>query len=770
MRPTNPPTKGGGRSPKRKWVKWLKRFFWGATATLLAGFIGLGAYVWLVFNSLESRVALLPKKQAQLSLPPTEILSADGVVLCRLANERREPVSYPNIPKRVVDATIAAEDKRFWEHSGVDLSAIIRAVWINLRSGSVRQGGSTITQQVAKRLLTSGDRTFRRKVEDACLALQIERQYTKEQIIELYMNEVYYGSQAYGIKAAAAVYFGKPLDKLTLGQAALLARLPRRPSDDNPYVDPEAAKRNRNVVLGIMLEEGMISKAEHDAAEAEPVKLAAPQPVRQIGIRLAPYFVTWVLDQLRHTFPDEEYARGGYRIYTTLNLAAQKSAEDALHSTIRRYRNRRVTEGAIIIMRTDGQVMAMVGGSDFQRSQYNIITQGRRQPGSSFKPFVYSTALDMGVITPNSQISNERFVIRDRRTGRTIWSPEGGGTGGTVSLRSAITRSINTPAVHVCADVGPANVVRFAHDVFGFESELFPGPALALGASGVRPIEMARAYSVFATHGNRVEPYGIRRVVGPDGAIVGDYRPRIHVNVLSRSTVEPMRSILRAVVTSGTGRAAASVTNASGKTGTTNSFKDAWFCGYTEQLVAIAWVANATYNPKSTPPYSYGEMDHIFGGQVSAAMWASAVKPVQQIIGEERAHDGSWQEEDTGDVTLRVCSESGLRATPNCPSTESRKMSRDEARGLARCSLHAAPSPSVPDERPAPGPGETTPDLPPPVPSDPPPVAAKPVSDTIKVEVCVDTGLRATTYCRLKRVQSYKRGTEPTDYCHVHRP
>ncbi len=299
---------------KRPWVRFVKRAVWMTVALMLLGFIGFTVYVWSVFNSLASRVDLLTEKQAMLRKEPTEILSADGVVLARLADERRDPVAYADIPKVVIDATVAAEDKRFWDHSGVDLTAIVRAVWVNISSGSVRQGGSTITQQVAKRLLTSGDRTLRRKIEDACLALQIERAYTKEQVIDLYLNQVYYGSQAYGIKAASEVYFGKDLDELTIAEAALLARLPRRPSDENPYVDPSRAKENRNVVLTIMEDEGMISSDEFDRAVREPVNLIAPKPNSALGIKRAHYYTTWILSELREIMPDEDYRHGGYKI------------------------------------------------------------------------------------------------------------------------------------------------------------------------------------------------------------------------------------------------------------------------------------------------------------------------------------------------------------------------------------------------------------------------------------------------------------------------
>jgi penicillin-binding protein 1A len=687
----------------------------------------------------------------------------------------REPVSYQEIPKRVIDATVAAEDKRFWEHSGVDVMGIVRAVWINLRSGQVEQGGSTITQQVAKRLLTSGERSFRRKIEDACLALQIERQYSKEQIIELYLNQVYYGSQAYGIKAAAEIYFGRPLDQLSLSQIATLARLPRRPSQDNPFVSMDAAIANRNTVLQIMLDEGMIDQQAYDTAINEKLRLVSAKPISQVGIRHAPYFTTWVLDNLREKIPSEDYARGGYKIYTTLNYKAQKEVEDGLASTIRSTRRRGVTEGAMVVMDTNGEIVAMVGGNDFDRSQYNVVTQGHRQPGSSFKPFVYSTAIELGTLRPNGSVSNAAIHIK---TPSGYWSPKGGGHGGSVSVWTAFTQSINVPAVHVCMDVGPENVVRVAKEVFGFKSDLFPGPALALGSSAVSPLEMAQGYSVFATGGNRATPFGIRRIVGPDGGIVAQYRPLIAQNVLSPATTDALRTLMRGVVTSGTGRAASSVPDARGKTGTTNSHKDAWFCGYTDHLIGIVWVANARYDGHEV---TYGPMAGVFGGQVPAALWAKTMGPLEAMFadrpapnldGEKTAVDQAGRD---GFMMVRICRDSGLRARRNCPYFLKR-MTAEAADDLEYCQEEHRPgvarnddeAPPVTDENSPPGPNDDAP-----VPPTPPriqPPRATTESSTISVEICVETGLRATTYCPQKRVEKFKRGSEPSDFCHVHHP
>ena len=752
------------RKPTPTWWKWTKRVFWSFSLLLLAGFIGFSIYVVRVYKELEPRVAALPQLEADLNREPTVIYSADGKILYQMEAERRTAVSYTQIPQQIINTTIAAEDRRFWTHSGVDLTAIARAIWVNLRAGSARQGGSTITQQVAKRLLTSGERTFRRKIEDACLAVLIERNYSKEQIITLYLNQVFYGSGAYGIYSAAQTYFGKTLDKLTLAESAMLARIPRRPSDENPFVDPDAAKKNRNIVLDIMLEENMITKSQRDSSSAASINLA-PKPGEQQGIYRAPYFVTYVLDEMRKEFPNEDFARGGYKIYTTLNLQAQTDAENAVKQTLADWRRRRVTEGALLVSDISGQILAMVGGSDFRRSQYNAVTQGKRQPGSSFKPFVYAAALERGLIKPNSMVSNAPFVEGN-------WRPRGGGKGGSVSVQTALVKSINVPAVHVGKMVGASQVVQFAHQVFGFTSELAPVSSLPLGASAVSPLEMAEAYSVFATHGNRVKLFGIRRVVGPNGAELRNYQPRVFENVLSEATVEPMRDILRRCVLYGTGHNAKGVKNSAGKTGTVDSYRDAWFCGYTDELIGIAWVTNATYDPNRSPAWKYAPMLGVFGGDAAAQMWAKALKPIQELVGEKssgyspKSYGGG---ELTDEVTVTICTDTGDRATKGCRKTETKLMKRSDAAKLLPCGLHGAPTD---DPNPFEQPIKDPPADPSALPPDSAPSATPPPTSggEVSVEICIDSGMRATQYCPVKRVMSFMRGEEPKGVCKLHAP
>jgi len=759
--------KAGGGKPRPRWVRVLKRTSAVVAVLLLMGFVGGAVYTWVAFQSLKDRVTQLSRIEKILMREPTQIISADGVVLYRMTTEHREWVEFPEIPKVVIDATVAAEDERFWSHPGVDGMAVVRALWVNLTSGRVRQGGSTITQQVAKRLLTGGERTLRRKVEDACLALQIERQLTKEQILTIYLNEVFYGSGAYGIKAAAKVYFGKELKDLTAGEAALLARLPRRPSSENPFVNPKVAVENRNIVLEIMRDKEWIDSTAYAKAKDEPLKVNEDQQQVHIGIMRAPYFVTYVLEEMRSEFPNEDFARGGYKIYTTLNTKAQEAAEEAVREAVAKNKSRRVTEAAMVVTDLSGRVLAMVGGTDFKRSQYNIITQGRRQPGSAFKPFVYAAALETGKIKPNSSISNEPFVWRNPASGE-VWRPKGGGTGGTVSVQSALTRSINVPAVHVGMMVGPQVVANFSRQVFGIQSPLYPGPALALGSSAVSPLEMAEAYSVFATGGDRVKPYGITKVVGPGGVTLREYKPRIIGNVLSEDNAKVMNDILHHVVSGGTGSRARSVVNAAGKTGTTSDHKDAWFCGYTTKVIAIAWVANATYDPERNPPWMYGEMRGVFGGEVTAPMWAAAVKPIQQLLREEatgyrpKSYGGGAVPDE---ISVSICVETGDRAVKACPRKETRMMPKEEAAELPSCGSHGDLSEEPPPAQ-LEGGSETAP--PPANGGGTPPTRT--ATGTVEITICVQSGGRATTYCPQKRRQRFPIGEEPIAPCTTHQP
>ncbi|MCH8979603.1 MAG: transglycosylase domain-containing protein, partial [Armatimonadetes bacterium] len=351
--------------------------------TWILACVGLMSVVVVGKQRLDKAVLLVPNLPTvieNVNNRPSVIVSADGVVLYSIQAQYRRPVSIEKIPQKVIDATEAAEDKRFREHDGVDFKTMFGILAQTIREGEVPRGGSTLTMQMAKRLYTSTDRTMDRKLDDMALAMMIERSLTKDQIIELYLNQIYYGELAYGIGAAADVYFGKTdLYDLTIAEAALLARLVRRPSDENPFKNPKVAKRNRNLVLKLMWDQGKINEEEYDEAIAEKLTLAERRPQTVSGRKDAPYFVDYVLRFLKKNHPDIDLTRGGYRIETTINSELQKFAETTIDEAVEELAGQRVTTAAMMLIGFDGKILVHVGGSDYGRNQYDVLTQGRRQ-------------------------------------------------------------------------------------------------------------------------------------------------------------------------------------------------------------------------------------------------------------------------------------------------------------------------------------------------------------------------------------------------------
>lgn len=743
--------KHGRTNTRRRPRPWLRRF---KIAFALLFITIVGGLVWAsVFwrKQLDHAAALLPTLpdvMSQLATQPSKIVSADGTTLLMISTEYRRPVKIADVPKTVIDATLAAEDKRFYSHSGVDSIALLRTVLTNAREGRVAQGGSTLTMQLAKRVYSEGERTMQRKVQDMALAVMMENELTKDQILELYLNQVFYGSGAYGIQAAADVYFGKKLQDLTIGEAALLSRCVRRPSHENPYVNLNRAIENRNVVLGIMREEGMITEEEYAKAKKEPVKLAGKRAHYVTSKKIAPYFVDYVLDSLRHELEGVDISRGGYTIDTTIDLRLQKIAEEEVNDLVRRFNKRGVRTAAFLLLDREGRILAMVGGKSYETNQFNMITQGKRQPGSAFKPFVYAAAFELGQLRPNDTISNERLAIRDEYSGK-VWSPDNssGRAGGRVSVRSAMASSINIPAVRTLQLAGITNTIGIAQSSFGFKSKLDPYLPLALGASAVSPMEMAAGYSVFMLDGNRVTPFGVRRVIGPDGKVVIVNEPRIVPNVIRRKTAEDIDDLLRAVVTSGTGRRAQSVLNARGKTGTTSEHRDAWFCGYTDELIGIGWIANEQYNEK-TKSWTYRPMPGVFGGEVTVQMWRQIMERAQKVIGETKSSRKRLNESFE-------------------PRRKEEPLEEEPPAGGEEDLPPEQPEDIAPSEPPAPpenNPSTTA--------SRPKPTAQPAVSGAtmVTVDICAESKARANMYCPEVEIKSMSPDQVPRRTCRIHGP
>jgi len=768
---------GGQAQPrKRKKRRWWKRLLAYLTLLFLILLLGGMTFAGVLYYQVAQ---MMPSVSVIENYQPRDasfIYSADGVLLARVAEEYREPATLEEIPQHLINATIAKEDRRFWQHSGVDWRGTARALWINLTVGDIKQGGSTLTQQLARNVFLTQQRTIARKIQEIILAQEMERRLTKERILELYLNQVYYGNGAYGVKAAARVYFNKPLEKLTLAECALLAALPQRPSGYDPFSNPDEAIFQRNLVLDLMAREGYITPAQRDAAKAEPLRLSPSRPRSRF---LAPYFVMDVLRELEALYGRELLLQGNLKVNTTLHMGMQRVAEAALQRGIQAFRAQGVTQGAIVLidLRT-GQIRALVGGANFRRSQFNNITQGRRQPGSAFKPIVYATAFELGKLTPNSTLPDTPLDLP--AGGGKRWRPQNadGKFRGTVSVTRALAASINIPAIRAAQLVGADKVAEFARTRFGIESPLDPVLPLALGASAVRPIELARAYSVFPLKGNRIEPFMIRRVEDRNGVVLLEQQGQITPNVISPQTAEWMDQILRTAVVSGTGKAAARIPNARGKTGTTSDYRDAWFVGYTDEYLALVWVASEYYNPQ-TQRWEYRPMKRVFGGTVCARIWADLMEQVNAI--EKRLQvqpvrpsqpaviepaPSPEQEplpaDNTGDEAPPPIAPPPAEETPRPPQEPS---AGTDSGSPTTTSAPTAPIASTPT---ATRTADTAPSVASGAPRESKPPAPPPPPEYITVSICADTGLIATDYCPEVVRKRFEKGKEPKSRCNRH--
>jgi len=772
--------------------------------------IGAGV-IW--FNALAAARDEMPSIESKLSdlrVVPSQILSSDGEVLYIEADEFREPVTLDKIPKIVQEAVVSAEDRRFFDHSGVDFWALVRAGFITAKDRRLSQGGSTLTMQLAKRLTSNGEKTFGRKLNDMAVAYEMENEWSKDHVLQLYLNEVYFGEGAYGIKAAALTYFGKQLDQLTTAEAAMLARCVRRPSDENPFKNLSRAIANRNIVLGIMRDDGIISQSQFDESSHEKVHLSSHKFIGSSRIIAAPYFVSSVLQDLKDNHPDIRLQDGGYKIYTTLNMKIQKTAEDSVSSVLSQFAGYNVNAGAVVLLNRSGGILAEVGGQDFRKDQFNIVTMGRLQPGSSFKPIVYSTAIANNIIGKDSYVSNERYVYRDPKTHKT-WIPrnDNGDYGGTVSVREALAQSINVAAVRTLAAVGIDKVIKYAHDVFGFTSKLPRYPALALGTCEVSPMEMATAYSVFFLNGNRFTAYTIDHINDSDGTEVYVESPQIVQNVLDSGTTTQMDSLLQGVVEEGTGQAAQVIDGARGKTGTTNDNKDAWFCGYNKNFLCIAWTGNETYDRKHHRYIRQSMSSHAFGGTVSIHLWvdtmqaaikdiSSAHAPVPQAPAPDKnsflatkppdsvkldpqnppgsGSDATGTTSGLDGATSATTTSGSTTSTATSGSTGNPDSSGDSGlstasttgtiQGTSTATTTGTVNPDSSQPNKLPGSSSTVP------PSAP--VVVKPRThahkkvEYVTVEVCADSGELATPYCPETVMRTFVKGQQPTHYCRLH--
>ena len=597
--------------------------------------------------------------------PPgrTEIRSADGVPLASLFVENRTEVKLDQIPKELRQATIDFEDRRFYEHHGVDLTGVGRALFRNIRHGDLKgEGGSTITQQLARNLGIGGltkEKSFQRKIHEWLLANQIEHSYTKDEILAMYLNDVYYGSGAYGVQAAAQTYFGKDVSKLDLAQCALLAGLPNRPYVFDPYKDKEASSNQRNTVLDKMLEAHDITPEQAAKAKAEYIHLASPHPPK-IGNKVyhAPYFVDYVVSQLKRKYGDDFLKHFNLTVTTTLNYGMQQVAEAAIKDGLSRSNYLGPNQACLIAMdHKTGEIKAMVGGRDYKFSQFNIATQGRRQPGSLFKAVVYSSAIEMGAVTEDTRVYDapETYPSSGGH-----WTPkdDNGYTYNHVTLREAMAQSINVPAVKVIHMLGPRKVIPYAQ-AMGVQSPLDPVLSLALGSSAVTPLEMTQVYATIANGGNHAEPIAITHIEDPRGVATEDIAPEVETHIFGHSTMQQVDDMLRAVVENGTGRAAGVIPNAHGKTGTTQGHRDVWFIGYTGDLTCAVWAGHPNHN-KKTHKDSYGDPmgGNAWGATVCVPIWVDFMQGAEPIFQKARAKEAAKAAVKTIDIKNKNASDS----------------------------------------------------------------------------------------------------------------
>jgi penicillin-binding protein 1A len=658
---------------------------------LLCGAIGVsfGVAGWLK-KDLPSPSSL------QTIAPPVKTLVYDinGKLVHEFYKENRSIVPLRQIPRPMVDAILAIEDRRFYSHWGIDPVRVMGALVNDILAGRPEQGGSTITQQLARNLFLTHEKTFTRKLKEAVLAVRIEQTYTKDEILEMYFNQVYFGEGAYGIDAAAKVFFGKQVHELTLSECALLAGLPRNPRDYSPRREPDRALKRRNLVLAAMLQMKHLTRAQYETACEAPLGVTKTR----IDTKAAPYFMEMVRQYIEQRYGSNQLYEGGLRIYTTIDIDLQMSAEEALEKRLtalearNQYKRTRATlaaklkaeapkdktqtsylQGAVVsIDPTNGQIRALIGGRDFNDSNFNRAVQASRQPGSAFKPFIYAAAIDNGY-SPTEVILDTPVSFRAGNGEE--WTPQNYDLKyrGPVTLRNALAHSLNVPAAKLLQKLGTSLVTQYAKRM-GIKSRLVSDLSLALGTSEVNLLELTSAYGVFANQGIRVSPVYVLRVEDKNGKVLEQSRPTAE-EALSPETSLTMTSMLASVMENGTAasaRALGLVVPAAGKTGTTDDYTDAWFVGYTPGLVTGVWVG-------------FDKKQKIGPGMTGAA----AALPIWVDITAAATKGKAPQEfpVPSGVVSVLICGQTGLLANPACPETEL-ELFREGTQPSSYCNVH----------------------------------------------------------------------------------
>ncbi|MFH2033414.1 MAG: penicillin-binding protein 1A, partial [Candidatus Margulisiibacteriota bacterium] len=603
-------------------------------------------------------IVQLPNVEEISNYNPSEstvLYASDNNVLARLhKEENRRVVPLSKISPILQQAVVAIEDERFYKHAGVDFFGIGRAFTKNLLRGRIVQGASTITQQLARNIFLTHQKTLTRKLAEAFLAFQIERRFSKEEILELYLNQIYFGHNCYGVESASQLYFDKHADELTLGEATMLAGLIEGPELFSPYKNQTLALRQQRIVLQKMIDLRMINKETAVEAAQTPIKLY-PNNIKRLG-NMAPYFISDLMKDLVDKYGEEVVYKGGLKVTTTIDpnmqAAAERVVENFMAAEGKKYNFSQIA--LVAIDPRTGQIKAMVGGADFKESQFNHATQAKRPPGSSFKPFVYTAAVNRGM-SPGTILSDRptTFKVTPNR-----WNPQGTWKPmnfdrkfhGNVTMRTALERSYNLPAIKTLEMVGINAVINMAHRM-GIESDIEPAMAIALGVSDVTLLEMTSAYGVLATGGMRTPPVSIIKVVDRNKKTIFEDKSE-GKRVLDENTAAVMVDMMKGVLTRGTGVQGQIGRPAAAKTGTSQDMKDAWFIGFTPQLVAGVWVGNDDNRP----------MQRVAEVSVCPRIWKEFMKVAMQ----------NYPVEDfvrpAGLVPVRICLSSGMVANEYCPS------------------------------------------------------------------------------------------------------
>jgi penicillin-binding protein 1A len=619
----------GGRGKQRRRFRLVRLVYWGTVLSIWT-VIGLaGLFAWVAFHLPPIQSLQIPKR------PPTIQISADdGRIFATRGEMGGASIPINEMPAYLPKAFIAIEDRRFYDHRGIDPMGLTRAMLANMLHRGISQGGSTITQQLAKNLFLSRNRNVMRKLQEIVLALWLEHKFTKTEILELYLNRVYFGAGAYGVEAAAQRYFGKSARHVTLSEAALLAGLVKSPSRLSPTKNYDGAERRAQRVLAAMSEAGLLKEDIAQAAMA-----LGPTIVRAGGGGSSNYVADWVMDVLNDLvgLVDEDIV-----VDTTIDAAFQAAAEKALTDQLAQKGQRSgVEQGALVAMTPDGAVRALVGGRNYAENQFNRAVAARRQPGSTFKPFVYLTALEHG-LAPDT-------VREDRPIEMKGWRPENFNREyfGPVTLTQALANSLNSVSVRLTMELGPTAVVRTAHRL-GITSRLEANPSIALGTSEVSVLELVSAYAPFANGGLAATPYAVERVrTAHGGRMLYTRTKTVPGRVIDGRYVAMMSAMMRETVTSGTARRAdLPGWPVAGKTGTSQDFRDAWFVGFTSQLVTGVWLGNDDNTPTKK----------ITGGGLPVEIWSQFMKA---------AHRGKQPSDLTGDATAAILpSNTGMPVPP----------------------------------------------------------------------------------------------------------